>query len=49
MSHRRIWVVLSPGNQGMNLLIAGNANRNQPAFEIGFDELKKEFKNEFSS
>lgn len=49
MSHRRIWVVLSPGSKGMNLLIAGNANRNQPAFEIGFDELKKEFKNEFSS
>ena len=49
MSHRRIWVVLSPGNKGMNLLIAGNANRNQPAFEIGFDELKKAFKNEFSS
>ena len=49
MSHRRIWVVLSPGSKGTNLLIAGNANRNQPAFEIGFDELKKEFKNEFSS
>jgi cytochrome c biogenesis protein len=49
MSHRRIWVVLSPGIKGMNLLIAGNANRNQPAFEIAFDELKKEFKNEFSS
>ena len=49
MSHRRIWVVLTPGSKGMNLLIAGNANRNQPGFEIGFDELKKEFKNEFSS
>ena len=49
MSHRRIWVVLSPGSKGINLLIAGNANRNQPGFEIGFDELKKTFKNEMSS
>ena len=49
MSHRRIWVVLTPGSKGMNLRIAGNANRNQPGFEIGFDELKKTFKNEMSS
>ncbi len=49
MSHRRIWVVLTPGNKGIELCIVGNANRNQPAFEIVFDELKKEFKNEISS
>jgi cytochrome c biogenesis protein len=49
LSHRRIWVVLTPGSKGMNLRIAGNANRNQPGFEIGFDELKKAFKNEMSS
>ena len=49
MSHRRIWVVLTPGSKGIDLRIAGNANRNQPGFEIGFDELKKTFKNEVSS
>ena len=49
MSHRRIWVVLTAGSKGIELRIAGNANRNQPAFEIGFDELKKAFKNEISS
>ena len=49
MSHRRIWVVVTPGSKGIDLRIAGNANRNQPGFEIGFDELKKAFKNEMSS
>lgn len=49
MSHRRIWVVLTPASNGGSLLMAGHANRNQPAFEIGFDDLKKEFKNEFSA
>lgn len=49
MSHRRIWVVLTPQEKKLNLRIAGTANRNQPAFEIAFDELKKTFKNELSA
>lgn len=49
LSHRRIWVVLVPNGEKTLVKIGGSAHRNQPAFEIFFDELKKSLKNELAS
>jgi cytochrome c biogenesis protein len=43
LSHRRIWVVLQPLENGVGARIGGLAHRNQPAFVLYFDELKKDF------
>ncbi len=42
MSHRRIWAVIQPLEEGVGVKIGGNAHRNQPAFTLFFDELKKD-------
>ncbi|AMV73898.1 cytochrome c biogenesis protein ResB [Desulfuromonas carbonis] len=47
LSHRRIWVTLLPLAGGkVGVKIGGSAHRNQPAFEIFFDDLKKQFRDE---
>ncbi len=49
LSHRRIWVTLQPVGGKTGIKIGGSAHRNQPAFEIFFDEFKKNLKSEISS
>lgn len=49
LSHRRIWVVIVPQPGKTSVRIGGNAHRNQPGFELLFDDLKIAFKNELTS
>lgn len=55
LSHRRIWVTIQPletgigGKNGIGVKIGGSAHRNQPAFALFFDELKKDFDDTLSS
>ncbi len=42
MSHRRLWLRLAPDEkhpERLQLVLVGNANKNQPAFETEFQEL----------
>ena len=48
-SHRRIWVSIQELDKGIGVKIGGNAHRNQPAFALYFDELKKDFDDALSS
>lgn len=48
-SHRRIWVSIQQLDKGVGVKYGGNAHRNQPAFAIYFDELKKDFDDTLSS
>ncbi len=48
-SHRRIWVNIQPLSKGIGVKIGGAAHRNQPAFALYFDELKKDFNDALSS
>ncbi|MDT8442424.1 MAG: cytochrome c biogenesis protein ResB [Desulfuromonadales bacterium] len=41
-SHRRLWAVIEPLDKGVGVKIGGSAHRNQPAFTLFFDELKKD-------
>ena len=41
-SHRRIWVTIEPLEQGTGVTFGGAAHRNQPAFALFFDQLKKD-------
>ena len=43
LSHRRLWVTLQPLEKGVGVKLGGVAHRNQPAFTLFFDELKKDF------
>ena len=43
LSHRRIWVSIETLENGIGIKYGGNAHRNQPAFALWFDELKKDF------
>ena len=49
LSHRRIWVSIQPLDKGIGVKFGGNAHRNQPAFVLYFDELKKDFDDALSS
>jgi cytochrome c biogenesis protein len=49
LSHRRIWITIQPLGGKTGIKLGGSAHRNQPAFEIFFDELKKNLKNELAS
>ena len=40
-SHRRIWICLDEENGKTRVRVAASAHRNQPAFSMAFDELKK--------
>ncbi|MDY0189744.1 MAG: cytochrome c biogenesis protein ResB [Desulfuromonas sp.] len=43
MSHRRLWVVINEQKGKVGVRLVGSAHRNQPAFELYFDELKNKF------
>ena len=49
LSHRRIWVAITPVGDKTGVKIGGSAHRNQPGFEIAFDELKKKLKTDLAS
>lgn len=48
-SHRRLWVTIQPLDQGVGVKLGGTAHRNQPAFALYFDELKKDLKETLTS
>jgi len=49
MSHRRIWVRIQPLAGKTGVKVGGTAHRNQPGFELFFDEFKDKLKNELDS
>ncbi len=49
LSHRRLWVSIQPLEKGVGVKLGGAAHRNQPAFTLYFDELKKDFDDALSS
>ncbi len=49
LSHRRIWVVIQPLDKGVGVKFGGAAHRNQPAFALYFDELKKDLNDALAS
>ena len=49
LSHRRLWVAITPVGDKTGVKIGGSAHRNQPGFEIAFDELKKKLKTDLAS
>ncbi|MHB8707740.1 MAG: cytochrome c biogenesis protein ResB [Desulfuromonadales bacterium] len=42
LSHRRLWVTIQPLAKGVGVKLGGSAHRNQPAFALYFDTLRKE-------
>jgi cytochrome c biogenesis protein len=49
VSHRRVWIRLSPGPHGkVEVTAAGSANRNRPAFEKAFASILAEVRNDLS-
>ncbi len=42
LSHRRLWVTIQPLAKGVGVKLGGSAHRNQPAFALYFDRLKKD-------
>jgi cytochrome c biogenesis protein len=42
MFHKRIWVRLAPGEEGTEVVLGGNTNKNVIAFEKEFTSLVKE-------
>jgi cytochrome c biogenesis protein len=42
LSHRRLWVTIQPHGKGVGVKLGGSAHRNQPAFTLYFDTLKKD-------
>lgn len=43
VAHRRMWVVLREKDGKVHVRLVGTSHRNQPAFELYFDELKEAF------
>jgi len=41
LSHRRIWISVEPAPNSCLVRLGGTAHRNQPAFELFFDEFKE--------
>lgn len=39
MSHRRIWLLLTPQGEGTEIVLAGSANKNRTGFEKTFEDL----------
>jgi len=46
LSHRRVWLTLQEVDGQTGLKVGGSAHRNQPGFEIFFDEFKAKLKAE---
>ena len=42
VSHRRVWLVLSPRSSGTRILMAGNTSKHTLAFKREFDRLVQE-------
>jgi cytochrome c biogenesis protein len=42
ISHRRVWLVLSPASAGTRILVAGNSSKHPLAFKREFDKLVQE-------
>jgi cytochrome c biogenesis protein len=42
LSHRRLWVTIQPLAKGVGVKLGGSAHRNQPAFALFFDGLRKD-------
>lgn len=49
LSHRRLWVTIQPKGNGISVKLGGNAHRNQPAFALYFDTLKKDLNDALAS
>ena len=49
LSHRRIWITISPLKGKTGVVVGGSAHRNQPAFELYFDQFREELKQELES
>ena len=49
LSHRRIWITLDKHGDRTRVRLCGSAHRNQPAFTLFFDELKKKLKDQLAS
>jgi len=49
LSHRRIWITVSPLKGKTGVVVGGSAHRNQPAFELYFDQFREELKQELES
>ncbi len=49
LSHRRIWITIQPVGEKTGIKFGGTAHRNQPGFELFFDDFKKKLKKEISS
>jgi len=48
-SHRRFWVTIQQLENGVGVKFGGAAHRNQPAFALFFDELKKDLNDTLAS
>ena len=49
LSHRRVWIRLSPGPHGKEeVAAAGSANRNRPSFEKAFASIMAEVRNDLT-
>jgi len=49
LSHRRIWVSIQSVGGKTGIKVGGSAHRNQPAFELFFDEFKASLKADFNA
>jgi len=49
LSHHRVWVTIQTVGDKTGIKIGGSAHRNQPAFEIYFDDFKKKLKAELTA
>lgn len=49
MSHRRFWVTLRAEGEGTEVKLGGSTNRNQPAFELFFDDFRHKFRHELDA
>jgi cytochrome c biogenesis protein len=47
ISHRRVWVRVSPGERGVTVSLAGNASRNRVSFETWFKGLCEDIQEGF--
>ena len=49
LSHRRLWAVIQPlDKKGVGVKLGGSAHRNQPAFALFFDSLRKDLNADLS-
>jgi cytochrome c biogenesis protein len=46
-SHERLWVLIKPNQDGLQLYFAGNTNRNRPALEVRYLRLLENFRQAF--